>query len=103
MINKRLFSLFSKASSLKQSVIATSRSLNDLSVDTPNLTKNSGSSLVRNLLSDDRELMQHYENYLIAYNKALSCLADEDYKQAKLQADEAFSNLTVVDTIRAAL
>lgn len=65
--------------------------------------KYAGSPLVRELISNDTNSINSYNNYLKAYQQAKKLLEKNEYILARKKGDEAFSQLVEVDTITAVL
>lgn len=105
MISKRLFGLFQKGKRFTHNLSGNTieAAPTDSEAIPRNMIKEIGSPLVINLIKNDVELLQYYENYLVAYNHALLYLAEQDYKHARIKADEALANLVNVEVITAAL
>ncbi|MBX9586912.1 MAG: hypothetical protein K2X50_06600 [Gammaproteobacteria bacterium] len=61
------------------------------------------SSFIINLMQDDLKSQQYYKEYLVSYHRTLGYLKQKDYKNARITADDAYSNLARVDVLPAAL
>lgn len=97
MITKRLYGLFQKSKGLTQSFSGTT-------LETAHSNNQYlGSAYIKNLIQNDKQIEQYYDNYLAAYNSALHNLANEDYEHAGLKLDEALTNLLKVDISTMAL
>jgi hypothetical protein len=105
MITKRLYGLFQRSKGgLKQNLSGSSLEARHASSPAKyHNNKNFGSPFIRDLIKDEKEIGQYYDNYLEAYGNALLYLSEKDYIHAELKLNEALANLAKVDIIPPAL